>query len=178
MGDNPIYQQIVSQRGRLETLIAKIPGFKGYHEMNARREADRLLRDHLAGEIERCVTQFSRIENKILDAGGLKHMSRTRAVKSRLQSYAEQVSTAAPKYAGMFAEVKIGTDELDRIYAFDEAQFRYVTRFEDALDALEAAVKAGGDFEAELEAVATAADEASDAFQLRDDEILQLSEKL
>lgn len=179
MGEtNPIYQQIVSQRGSLENLIAKIPGFRGYHEKNARREADRLLRDYLAGEIDRCVQRFVRIENKIVDAGGLKHMSRTREVKAKLQAYAERVRTANPKYSGMFAEVKIGNDELDRIYAFDEAQIRFVTRFEEALDKLEEAVKKGDDFGDRLDVVHEAAVEANDAFALREDEILKLSEKV
>ena len=122
MGNNEIYNQIVSQRGRFENLVAKIPGFRGYHEMNARREADQQIRAYVAKEIEQCLTKFKRIEGKILDAGGMKHMARTREVKSKLQMYLDKVTTANPGYSGMFAQVKIGKDELDRIYAFDEAQ--------------------------------------------------------
>jgi hypothetical protein len=178
MGNNTIYNQIVSQRGSFENLVAKIPGFRGYHEKNARREADRLLRDYLANEIERLVKRFNRIENKMLDAGGMKHMTRTREIKAKLQAYTERVQTANPGYSAMFAEIKIGNDELDRIYAFDEAQMQYVLKLEKALDALEDEVKKGDGFADALDAVEEAANEANDAFELRDDEILKLSEQL
>jgi hypothetical protein len=36
--------------GRFEALVAKIPGYKGYKEKEMRREADALLRQHLAGK--------------------------------------------------------------------------------------------------------------------------------
>jgi hypothetical protein len=171
-----LYEKIVSERGSLENLIAKIPGFKGYHEKNARREADRLLRNHISDEVDRVVKAFIRVESKILDAGGMKHMTRTREVKAKLQSYSERIQTANPKYSGMFAEVKIGNDELDRIYAFDEAQLRYVDQMGKAVDALETAVKSEKDFDKQLDAVYEIATDAHDAFDLRDDVILEIGE--
>ena len=43
-----LYDQIVSQRGQFERLIARIPGFRGYVDKGARRTADRMLRDQIA----------------------------------------------------------------------------------------------------------------------------------
>ena len=103
-------------------------------------------------------------------------MTRTREVKAKLQAYTERVQTANPGYSAMFAEVKIGNDELDRIYAFDEAQIQYVNKFETALDKLEEVVKKGDDISDALDALDEAAVEANDAFELRDDEILNISE--
>jgi hypothetical protein len=173
-----LYEEIVSQRGTLENLIAKIPGFKGYHEKNARRQADTMLRDHIATRIQAIVTQFVQVENVILGNGsGLRHMARTREIKSRIQSYADRVQTAAPKYSGMFASIKIGNEELDRIYAFDEAQLRYVDRLETEVGILKATVEKGEAFESALNAVADAVNVAIDAFALRDDVILQLGDE-
>src|SRR5690606_1293764 len=62
-----LYEQIVSQRGSLESLAAKIPGFKGYQEKQARRTADRLLRERLASEIDTHLNRFGRIQNDLLD---------------------------------------------------------------------------------------------------------------
>lgn len=172
-----LYDEIVSQRGGLENLIAKIPGFKGYHEKNARRQADTLLRDHLAESIEKLVTQFVRAEDKILDGGkGLKYMSRTREIKSKIQSYRDRIKTAAPKYSAMWAMIKINEDDLDRIYAFDEAQIRYIDQLETAVGILTATLANGEDFGEALESVYTAAVTAIDAFALRDDVLLQISE--
>lgn len=172
-----LYEDIVSQRGTLENLVSKVPGFKGYHEKQARRKADRLVREQLASDINNIVQQFTRLENKLLDDGGLAHMTRTRAVKSQIQALRDKIQTAAPKYSGMFASVKIGNDELDRIYAFDEAMFRFVFELQTALDGFEEAVKSGEGIGEALDKVDEVAQKASDAFDLRDDEILRISDR-
>lgn len=172
-----LYEEIVSNRGRLENLVARLPGFKGYHEKQARRTADRLLRDHLATEIDRSIKQFIQLEKKVLDGGkGLMHMSRTREVKDKLQAYHDKVATAAPKYSGMFAQIKIDERDLDRMYAFDEAQFRFLAQFDQTLDTLEKTIAGEGekDLGEALDEVYAVASRASDAFSLRDDEILRL----
>ena len=43
-----------------EKLVAKIPGYKGYKEKEMRREADKLLRDHIYGVL---IEQRRRIED-------------------------------------------------------------------------------------------------------------------
>lgn len=172
-----LYEEIVSQRGRLEELVARLPGFKGYHEKQARRTADRLLRDYLTTEIDRSIKAFIQLEKKVLDGGkGLKYMGRTREVKDKLQAYHDKVATAAPKYSGMFAQIKIDEQDLDRIYAFDEAQFRFLAQFDDTLATLEKVVsgESDTDLETALDDVYRVATRASDAFSLRDDEILRL----
>ncbi len=170
-----LYNQIISQKGKFENLVGKIPGFKGYQEKQARRTADRLLRDHLAGEIDKHIKHFGRLQNKLLDGGkGLSYMGRAREVKSKMEGYHDKVQTAAPKYSAMWAQVKITEATLDRIYAFDEAQFRFLLQFETALDALETAINDGEGIEDSLESVYDVASNASDAFDMRDDEILNL----
>lgn len=172
-----LYEKIVSQRGTLESLVARIPGFRGYHEKNARRQADTMLRHYIADRIDGIVRMFTRVENMILDDGkGLSNMSKTREVKSRLQSYRDRVATANPKYSGMFEAIKIGNDELDRIYAFDEAQLRYVDEIETNVGILQTTVQNGEDFKAALNAVLDSVETAIQVFSMRDDQILQLSD--
>ena len=166
-----LYEKIVSQRGTLEGLIAKIPGFKGYHEKNARRTADTMLRQHLSAELDRRISKFEDIEREVLDApGGLMKMTDTRSAKTKLRIYRDRVHTAAPKYDGMWAQIKIGNNELDEIYAFDEAQVRYVDQIDGKLDVLALAV--GKDnFDAALSDFVSVVREADDAFDLRDNVI-------
>jgi hypothetical protein len=172
-----LYQQIVSQRGSLENLVARIPGFKGYHEKQARRTADRLLRERLTEEVDQHITRFGRLQNELLDNGkGLSFMSRAREVKSQMQAYRDEISTAAPKYSAMFAEVKITEEVLDRIYAFDEAQFRYLLQFESVIDKLEKAIRSEKGVEEALDAIYDVAVTARDAFDLRDHEILNIGQ--
>lgn len=170
-----LYNQIMSQKGSFESLVMKIPGFKGYQEKQARRTADRLLRDHLTGEIDKLIKCFGRLQNKLLDGGkGLSYMSRAREVKSKMEGYHDKVQTAAPKYSGMWAQIKITEEHLDSIYAFDEAQFRFLLQFEAALDGLDTAIGGGEGIEDSLEKVYDVAANASDAFDLRDDMILNI----
>jgi hypothetical protein len=171
-----LYNQIVSQRGSLEGLMAKIPGFKGYQEKQARRTADRLLRENLTSEIDKHIKHYGRLQNELLDGGkGLSHMTRAREVKSKMQAYRDKIATAAPKYSAMWAQIKITEDTLDRIYAFDEAQFRFLLQFETVLGEFETAVDSGEGVKEAMEKIYDVASTASDAFDMRDDEILNLT---
>lgn len=175
----PLYDKIMSQKGGFERLIAKIPGFKGYHEKQARRTADRMLRDYISKQLQDRVSRFGRIERKLLDKTGIKHMSRTRDVKGVIQTFQDRVETAAPKYDGMFAQIKIGNTELEKIYAFDEALIRYVEIFDELLNAFEQAINDNPDnIDESLDAIYNEAVEANEAFKLRDDVILQLGKDL
>lgn len=172
-----LYNKIVNQRGSLENLMAKIPGFRGYHEKNARRKADSMLRRYLGDEFEAQHKRYLQIENRLLgDGRGLRYMSRSRQVKSLFREYIDRIKTAAPKYSGMFAAIKIGNEELDRIYAFDEAQLRYQLTFGEAIDGFDKAVKSGEESEIHeaLDGIESVVQEAIAAFMLRDDEILQI----
>lgn len=170
-----LYDRIVSRRGRLEDLIARIPGFKGYQEKQARRTADRMLRDYIAEELQKRINRLTRIENKLLDKHGLKYVNASREAKTRFQTYHDKVETAAPKYDGMFAQIKIDEADLDKIYAFDEAQIRYVDEFDTALDAIEQAVDTPEALEAAIERLHELSNEAIDAFSLRDEVLTGLS---
>lgn len=172
-----LYEKIVSERGSLESLVAKIPGFRGYQEGAARRQADTMIRDHVAKEVDEVVKRFARIESKILDNGGLSHMAKTREVKSKIQMYRDRIKTSAPKYSGLFAQVKVTNDDLETIYAFDEAQLRYVDRLNEAVDGLDNAVKTNVGLEDQLAVVEELAAEANEAYGLRDDVLLQLDQK-
>lgn len=79
-----LYSQIMNDRGSLERMMARIPGFEGYLDRAARRKADRMLRDHLAGELDQRINRLARIERALLDKTGLAHMAATNAVKTRL----------------------------------------------------------------------------------------------
>jgi dGTP triphosphohydrolase len=172
-----LYEKIVSQRGSLENLVAKIPGFRGYQEGAARRQADTMIRDHIAGEVDDLVTKFTRVEKRILDNGGLRYMSKTREAKSKIQAYRDRIKTAPPKWSGMFAQVKVTTADLEKIYAFDEAQMRYVEDMAVKIEAIENALKADVDIEDALYDLEDKAAEANEAFQMRDDVLLQLDRK-
>jgi len=104
-------------------------------------------------------------------------MSKTASIKTKLQTYHDRVKAAAPGYSGFMEAIKVGEDELNQLYSFDEAQVRYADRFDEALTALEtAATKEAIDGAlAEFDALTI---EANRAFDLREDVLTNLSKDL
>lgn len=173
-----LYDQIVSQRGELEKLIARIPGFRGYQEKNARREADRLLRDYIAGALKAQIDRFVAVERDLLEKSGFTHMSKSQAAKTRLQTYRDRVAAAAPGYSGFMDAIRVDEEALARIYSFDEAQARYIDQFADAITAFETAVREEGAVADAIRAIDRLAAEANAAFALRDDVLTDVSKSL
>jgi hypothetical protein len=169
-----LYDKIISERGGFEKLVARIPGFRGYMDKNARRAADRLLRDHIAGLLSQRVNRLVDIEKKLLDGGGLKYMSETSSAKTKLQHYRDRVKAAAPGYSGFFEKVKVGPEELEQLYAFDEALVRYADQFDKALEALGQAVTGKTGIDEAIEALDKLTIEANEAFTLREDVLTKL----
>lgn len=170
-----LYNQIMNDKGSFERLIMRIPGFKGYMDRAARRTADRMIRDHLAGLLKQRIDRFAEIERQLLDNGGLAYMTRTNSAKSKLQVYHDRVKTAAPGYSGFFEAVKIDSAELEMIYSFDEMQLIYADRFDAALDKLQAAVTSGEGIDEAIQEINALAQEANEAFQKRDDVVTNIA---
>lgn len=166
-----LYNKIIGERGTAENILSKIPGFRGYMEMSARREADRMIREHVAGRYESLIDILSAHERNILGlAGGLGHMEKTKAIKTKIEVLRRRVSTDAPGYSGFFASNKIGPDELAKVYSFDESMLTYADSIGLKLDALGAEILEGGENLAKVLAeLETTISEAGQAYDLRDD---------
>ncbi len=174
-----LYDRIMGQKGTIENLMMKIPGFSGYLDKKARRAADRILRDYIAAEIAKRIRTLVGLEKKILDMdGGLSYMSQTASVKSKIQLYHDRVNTAAPGYSGPFEQIKIGAEEMESLYAFDEAQIRYVDQLDAALKGLQDAVANKSGLDEAISALDTLAVEANEAFRLREDVITNLTKSV
>lgn len=174
-----LYERIVGQRGTFERVLGWIPGFKGYLDKGYRRDADRMIRDYVAGELTKCVARLVELERRILDMdGGLMMMSDTNSVKTKLQTFRDRVQSAAPGYSGFMESVKIGAEELERIYAFDEAQIRFAHGMNEGLDALDAAIASGNGIREAIQRLDRLTVEANTAFSLRDQVITQIDKAL
>ncbi len=165
---NDLYARIVRERGKLESLVAKVPGFRGYMEMTARRQADRLIREHVAEQLKLQLNRLPTIEKQLLDQGGLAYMSKTRSVKTKFQTFIDRVATDTPGYSGFFDALKIGPEDLEVVYAFDAALLDYADKFKEKLDALQDAALAGQGVDEAIRELDTLTIEANEAYSLRD----------
>ena len=164
-----LYARIVRERGGMENLLARIPGFRGYMEKNARRQADRQIRDYVADKLRQQLDRLPTVEKALLDAGGLKYMSKTRSIKTKFQTFIDRVATDAPGYSGFFDALKVDMEDLAVVYAFDEALLDYGEAFGERLDAVQAASTSGGDIDAALSELDALTLEANQAYNLRED---------
>jgi outer membrane receptor for Fe3+-dicitrate len=164
-----LYDRIVLERGGFEKLLARIPGFRGYLDLAARRAADRQIRDYVAEGLAGQLSRLASLQKRLLEQpGGLRFMSAAESARTQWQTYHDRVHTAAPGYSGFFALNKIDADDLEKIYAFDEAQVRYVDQLRDGLDAFEAAIVDAGDVAGAITSLESMGREANEAFRLRD----------
>lgn len=175
MGTDDLYSRIVGERGSLEKLAARVPGFRGYMEKSARRQADRMIREHVADQLTTQLTRLSTIERMILDAGGLSLMSKTRSAKTKFQTFIDRIATDTPGYSGFFEAMKVDSEDLSVVYAFDMALIEYVDKFKEKLDALEAAAMANEDLDAAIRELDRLTIEANEAYNLRESVLQDLN---
>ncbi len=173
-----LYDRITSQPGSLERLLKRIPGFTGYLDKKARRTADRILRDHIADEISQRIARLTQIENTLLNNDGLSYMSKTSSAKLKLQHFHDLVKTAAPGYSGIMEALKIGPEEMDKLYSFDEALIAYADKFDGALNTLAKAATDKSGIDEAISALDTLTIEANNAYSLRDDVLTNLSKSV
>jgi hypothetical protein len=141
--DNRFFSRIKESQGTVEDVMRKLPGFKGYFAKQDRRAADRLLREHIVQEFEKLHREFTRLQNKLVDSGGIMYMERVSRIDTMLQTFIDRVRTAQQGYAGLFDAVKIREAELDRVYAFDNGLLVYTEQIRVGLERLDEVI--GGD---------------------------------
>jgi hypothetical protein len=107
--------------------------------------------------------------------GGLVHMDRSKSFRTRLDNLRRRIASDTPGYSGFFSTNKIGPDELQNIYAFDEAMLRYIEQLAKNLDSLETSVTSGEGVEAAFAQLDTTVNEAAQAYDLRDDVLKGIS---
>lgn len=164
-----LYEKIVSQRRGFAWLAGKLPGFAGYMENTSRRTADRMLREHIAAQFKQLRDEFVNIETKLLRAGGLSYMGQSKSIKTKYQTLIDRIQTDAPGYSGFLAANKITPDDLENVYAFDEAMVRYTEDISEGIQDLDKAVNTKNGIPEALDHLDTLMLEASQAYDLRDD---------
>ncbi len=110
-------ESIRSQENALERLASRIPGFRGYRDREARREADKLLREHGARELERIVRELHEHAAK----AALDELEDVQEVVSQAEKLSRELRFADRGYSGFFDEVKLDSEAaLANVYERDE----------------------------------------------------------
>jgi hypothetical protein len=131
--------------GWFESITGKIPLYKGYKEKEQRREADALLRDHLAQQFAEQLSRAEDVASQMLTGPGMMQLDEMGKGNTRLQTFIDKIKTAAQGYAGLFDAIKVKEDELDTLYEFDYSMLLKVDEIAEAIDSLQAALDEGDD---------------------------------
>jgi hypothetical protein len=166
------YQHTVGDsKGGLESLASKIPGYHGYKEKEDRRAADKLLREHLADQLNEQKRKLAGLQRDLLEGGGLLLIDDLDRAVTKVQNLADRIRTASYGYAGLFDAVKVKEEELDALYDFDESMLGQVSAIQSAIDALGAALDTSGDVKAAIGDVVSVAEEANATWRQRESAI-------
>ncbi len=168
-------ERVVGAQEALERLAGAIPGYKGYKEKELRREADKLLRMHLARRFEEQRGRLTGVQSRLVEAGELKAVVALERAMMRLQLLIDRLKTAAYGHTGLFDAVKVKQEELDTLYNYDYALAEGVDRLSEKLDGL-AAATAAEVIAAAGEDLVSLLEEINTTFSRRMDVILSLAE--
>jgi hypothetical protein len=105
----------------LEKIANAVPGFKGYREKELRRDADRIGREHLAGQLDACKKTLNEWADAATRSGGLDALNDVETARKRLDKVANRIRYADRGYAGFFDAIKVDEAMLARVYEFDLA---------------------------------------------------------
>jgi hypothetical protein len=160
-----------SQSG-FEKLVGSIPGYKGYKERELRREADKLLRTHLAGRFDEQRRRLVDVMAQLTSAGRLSETVALERASLRLQLLIDRLRTAAYGYSGLFDAVKVEQAQLDALYEYDSTLATGVDRVAELVASLGALAGKGENTAAEASALLNVLQELNDTLSRRTEVIV------
>jgi len=173
--EKDLRERVSGAASKLEELASRVPGYSGYKEREQRREADKLLRIHLAQKFDEKRRRINGLQLQLTDKGRLSLVVTLERAHMKLQLLIDRLKTATYGYAGLFDAVKVEQAELDALYEFDSALNDGVAQVSKTIDLLQSAIR---EEDAEMSKLANdlvmTIEEINETFSRRQDVILQL----
>jgi hypothetical protein len=172
--DGPVpdlYEKIRDESTGLGRLLSKLPGFGGYMERSRRRQADKLLRDTISRRLEetrlRLANVHQDLSRDIIKA--IDHAEPLGRADSRLMGLIGKIKDAPQGYSGFFDAVKVGEEDLARVYQFDAEMLTFAETIEAEVDALQQAVNEDGEIKERIRDLDASIQDANQAFSKRNE---------
>ncbi|MFT5524610.1 MAG: hypothetical protein ACI9HK_002567 [Pirellulaceae bacterium] len=108
-------------RGTIESILRKIPGFKGYLEKEYRRESDQLARNYIADKLQSSKSDLDKIMRQELNNGQLNALPEGERLKAKIDKVSARIKGDVQGYSGFFDFVKVDESLLDDVYEQDIA---------------------------------------------------------
>ena len=166
-----IFSKITDSKDLLTKIGSKIPGFSGYIDRQERRNSDKLLRETIAKRAMEQRGRVSELQNDLISEGEILYLDDLEKAALRLQTFADRVRTATRGYSSVFEAVKIDSDALTKILAYDNALLEMMDQVSTAVDHVQASIGTDG-LKAAIRNLQTVSQECIDAFNERDEIVL------
>lgn len=128
---------------RRPSRLDRIPGYRGYHEKEARRDADGALRRMLAQDYTEQLQRLTRVQQTLLAARRLDQLAPVDQAAKRFQHFIDRLRTATYGYAGLRDATVVDERALDQLYQFDLALADGVDEVGAKIGAIEQAAQSG-----------------------------------
>ncbi|HJS08843.1 MAG TPA: hypothetical protein VJ809_14345 [Pirellulales bacterium] len=115
----PEPREHMKERNWLESILHKVPGFRGYLDKENRRESDALQRQWLADRLERCKRALDDYTRTLADGGQLAQLPRYDRFRGRIDQLIGRIRGGMQGYSGVFDLVRVDEAQLDRVYEYD-----------------------------------------------------------
>jgi hypothetical protein len=132
--------QIEEGRGKFKELLLKIPGFKGYIEMEDRRTADKMVRDAVADRYKEQLDRLTGIMTEFVDQGDIAYLDNLEGAAIKIRTFIDKIRHAVYGYSGFFDAIKVDELKLEKLYNYDQALLDGIEGIGETLDNLAAAV--------------------------------------
>jgi hypothetical protein len=167
---DPLGQAGLTGRRRLLDIL---PGFKGYREREERRQADKLLRDHLVTAIDAERSKLQRSEADLSRAGKIVLVGKLDRSLGQLTKWRDKLHYADYGYTGWLEKPAFDELELDKMYQYDLSLQDAIKSLQEKVAAMTSADDAG--FDAALAALDAAIAELGGKIEGRGEAIAGLA---
>jgi septation ring formation regulator EzrA len=138
-------------RDTIKDILLALPGYKGYEELEHRRESDKVLRMHLAQQYSRERDALTRLTQKAVNMGKIGHLDRIEEIIQMLNRFIGRLESAPRGYASWFSATQITPADLDRIYEFDTQMADNIPLLQEQIGHAEEQLKSGEAFDNALD---------------------------
>jgi hypothetical protein len=164
----PEPREHLRERNWLETLLHKIPGFRGYLDKENRRESDALARQWLADRLQRSKRALDDHTRAFADRGQIAQLPQYDRLRGRVDKLIGRIRGAMHGYSGVFDLVRVDEALLDRVYEHDVILMERVENVASSVENLKAS-PGESDAAALLDSVSKELDEVERAWDRRED---------
>ena len=112
-------QSVDQSRGTLKRLEMLIPGYHGYRQADDIRAADSMLRRQVADRLKNARMTAENARTALTSSGEFEALNDLGPLIADLMRIEPRVRSAEQGYSGIAAAIKVGPQQLDRLYEYD-----------------------------------------------------------